>query len=105
MKLHEDVIVSRQSIRATAQNFGNRGIYIPEVFIEKDYWVTVALKLIFNGPAGKYCVFKGGTALSKCFNLIDRFSEDIDLVLLQDDFATANQQRNKLKAISNSGIW
>lgn len=102
MKLHLNEILFKQAIIATAQQFGSRGIFIPEVFIEKDYWVTVALSQIFKGPTGTFCVFKGGTSLSKCFSLIDRFSEDIDIVLLQDKNATANQQRNRLKAISNS---
>ncbi|MEZ4901783.1 MAG: nucleotidyl transferase AbiEii/AbiGii toxin family protein [Spirosomataceae bacterium] len=39
--------------------------------------------LFFNTPLAKIPFFKGGTALSKCFSMIDRFSEDIDLVVLR----------------------
>src|SRR5258708_2472653 len=50
--------------------------------VEKDFWVCWILKLLFAEPALKnQIVFKRGTSLSKVFGLIDRFSEDIDLVL------------------------
>jgi len=50
--------------------------------VEKDFWVCWILKHLFADPALKgQMVFKGGTSLSKVFGLIDRFSEDIDLVL------------------------
>ena len=42
--------------------------------IEKDWWVTLALKSLFNGSYAPHLVFKGGTSLSKCWNLINRFS-------------------------------
>ena len=50
-------------------------------FLEKDIWVTEILRLLFDeGLLGNYSTaFKGGTALSKCWNAIQRFSEDIDL--------------------------
>ena len=55
---------------------------ISEVIIEKDYWVTFILDYLFNENKWKeYFTFKGGTSLSKCFGLIERFSEDIDLIL------------------------
>ena len=49
--------------------------------IEKDWWVTLALNALFNGSYSSHLVFKGGTSLSKCWHIIDRFSEDIDLAL------------------------
>lgn len=50
--------------------------------VEKDFWVCWILKSLFAEPALKgQMVFKGGTSLSKVYGLIDRFSEDIDLVL------------------------
>lgn len=49
---------------------------------EKDFWVCWVLKQLFADPElGKRIVFKGGTTLSKVFGLIERFSEDIDLIL------------------------
>ncbi len=50
--------------------------------IEKDFWVCWMLQRIFSSPElGNNLVFKGGTSLSKVYHLIERFSEDIDLVL------------------------
>ena len=51
---------------------------ILEVYVEKDYWLYLILKEIFKNNENGY-VFKGGTSLSKCFRLINRFSEDIDI--------------------------
>lgn len=49
---------------------------------EKDFWLCWVLMQLFEEPTLKACLrFKGGTCLSKCFNLIQRFSEDIDLIL------------------------
>ena len=50
--------------------------------VEKDFWVCWALKKLFEHPSlAELLIFKGGTSLSKVYGLIDRFSEDIDLVL------------------------
>lgn len=50
--------------------------------VEKDFWVVLTLKKIFEDETlNKILMFKGGTSLSKVFNLIGRFSEDIDLIL------------------------
>ncbi|MCP9755303.1 nucleotidyl transferase AbiEii/AbiGii toxin family protein [Lacihabitans sp. CCS-44] len=95
MKLHENKTLYRQSIQYTADL-----LKIPAIYIEKDYWVSYALFTIFNNEIGKDTVFKGGTALSKCFNLIERFSEDIDLVVLRREGETNNQLTNKIKKIS-----
>ena len=49
---------------------------------EKDFWICWVLLNIFEHPQlAQVLRFKGGTSLSKCFNLIERFSEDIDLIL------------------------
>ena len=50
--------------------------------IEKDFWVVWVLGRIFSDARlNSILIFKGGTSLSKVFNLIGRFSEDIDLIL------------------------
>jgi len=52
------------------------------VNIEKDFWVCWLLKQLYSIPEFEdMFVFKGGTSLSKCFDLIHRFSEDIDLAV------------------------
>jgi predicted nucleotidyltransferase component of viral defense system len=49
--------------------------------IEKDWWVTAVLRAMFSLPYAEHISFKGGTSLSKCWHLIDRFSEDIDIAI------------------------
>lgn len=49
--------------------------------VEKDLWVTTFLQLVFTLPFADKLVFKGGTSLSKVWNVIERFSEDIDLAI------------------------
>lgn len=95
MRLHEDKRLFRQAVTATSQMLS-----IPEIFIEKDYWVTYALHTVFHDSIGEQTVFKGGTALSKCFGLIERFSEDIDLVVMHDEGETDNQLKKKIRKIS-----
>ncbi len=57
-------------------------IKLPEAMAEKDFWVCWTLGYLFHQcPWAKHIAFKGGTSLSKCFGLIERFSEDIDLIL------------------------
>ena len=95
MKLHDNKELFKDAIIATSQLKN-----IAEIYIEKDYWITLALYSIFSDEVGKTCIFKGGTALSKCNRLIDRFSEDIDIVLLKQGDESSNQLKNKLKKIT-----
>ena len=55
---------------------------INENIIEKDFWVSFILEHLFEKSVYKdHLIFKGGTSLSKCYNLIERFSEDVDLIV------------------------
>ncbi len=55
---------------------------LSKAIIEKDLWVCAVLDYLFKkSPWRDYLAFKGGTSLSKAYNLIERFSEDIDLIL------------------------
>lgn len=96
MKLHENTSLFEGAVRFTADQMG-----ILDIYVEKDYWVTKALSLIFSDGIGTEVVFKGGTALSKCYGLIERFSEDIDLVVLSREGETGNQLKKKLKEVSS----
>jgi len=59
--------------------------------IEKDFWVCWMLKTLFSLPtAGSHLTFKGGTSLSKCYNVIKRFSEDVD-VSIERTFLTSQE--------------
>lgn len=97
MTLHENPELFEQAVLATAQQFD-----IPEIYIEKDYWATLALKQIFESEIKDEVVFKGGTALSKCHHLIDRFSEDIDIVVLKNEGDSNNKLKEKLKKVTNA---
>ncbi len=77
MKLFEHPDFDQAVIRA-AEHFRSRGLR--ESIIEKDYFVTEALRII-EQAAGPCIIFKGGTSLSKGWNLIQRFSEDVDIFL------------------------
>lgn len=75
--------------------------------IEKDWWVTVVLHALFQCSCAPALIFKGGTSLSKGFNLIERFSEDIDLAIHRSFFGidkTSKSQREKLRKLSRSFI-
>lgn len=79
---------------------------LPDASIEKDWWVVQTLRLVFALDAGKNMVFKGGTSLSKAWNLIERFSEDVDLGLSWEFFGfpsdiSRTQVRTKLRKSSN----
>lgn len=51
----------------------------PSHLLEKDIWVVWALGALFASPYADSLVFKGGTSLSKAYNAIQRFSEDVDV--------------------------
>ena len=57
---------------------------LPPSSIEKDWWVTQVLKALHTLPYAEHIAFKGGTSLSKCWNLIARFSEDVDIALSRE---------------------
>lgn len=75
--------VQQEVINAAASKLG----LLPAV-LEKDVWVCYVLKILYAMPDRRPMVFKGGTSLSKVFNLINRFSEDIDVSIdFLEDYA------------------
>lgn len=63
------------------------------VIVEKDFWVCWMLKQLFSiDELNGMLVFKGGTSLSKCFNLINRFSEDIDIAVDFEKLGFVNEK-------------
>jgi hypothetical protein len=86
----------------TAEHFSERGLR--PAIIEKDYYVTEALRIIAD-TVGEKAIFKGGTSLSKGWNLIGRFSEDIDIFLDPNAFDPPLGKRaidRELKALRDS---
>lgn len=93
--LHNDSKLFFDTILATAEYFN-----ISPAFIEKDYWITNTLRrLSQNSHSGKV-VFKGGTSLSKAYNLIDRFSEDIDIAVIDSKSFNGNQLKTLIKKVA-----
>ncbi|MEN9548965.1 MAG: hypothetical protein RIR12_1556 [Bacteroidota bacterium] len=63
--------------------------------VEKDWWVSRTLEIIFQMPIAQHLVFKGGTSLSKAWKLINRFSEDIDLAIDKEFFLKSEKGWSK----------
>lgn len=81
---------------------------IVENAVEKDFWVSMVLRSIFSLPYSDALVFKGGTSLSKGWNMIERFSEDIDLAIDREFLGFGEElnksQRTKLRKESKKFI-
>jgi len=95
MNLHQNPEVFRDAITATAE-----ALQIRDVYVEKDYWVTLVLYRLAHSPYVEQAIFKGGTSLSKAYNLIERFSEDIDLAINAPEGMTNNQVMQLIRKIS-----
>ncbi|SGZ19450.1 nucleotidyl transferase AbiEii/AbiGii toxin family protein [Moritella viscosa] len=94
MLLHSDKAALQEAIRAAANHLA-----LPIEYVEKDYWVTYALKALSESTLSEDIVFKGGTSLSKAYSMISRFSEDVDIAVLTEGL-TKNQAGKKVKKAS-----
>lgn len=76
--------------------------------VEKDWWVVQTLRIIFEMDVAQHLVFKGGTSLSKAWNLIQRFSEDVDLAIDREFFGfkgvLSKNQRTNLRRASSAYV-
>jgi predicted nucleotidyltransferase component of viral defense system len=82
--LNEFLSFSEDRRRTVCEQAQDR-LALPPATIEKDFWVCWTLKKLFDLPEwGSHLTFKGGTLLSKAWALIERFSEDIDIVINRD---------------------
>lgn len=95
MKLHEDKTLFTQLINLSANKLNIK----PE-FIEKDYWLTRALQRMSKNLNAEKVVFKGGTSLSKAYRLTNRFSEDIDIAVIDADSFSGNQLKMLIKRLA-----
>ena len=94
MKLHHNIKLYSDTLRAVSQHLN-----IKLEFIEKDYWITLVLNRLAKSQYVDESVFKGGTSLSKGFNLIERFSEDVDIAIINDKGMTGNEIKNIIRTI------
>ncbi|MDR2131501.1 MAG: nucleotidyl transferase AbiEii/AbiGii toxin family protein [Odoribacteraceae bacterium] len=95
MTLHEDELLFTRLIHFSANNLNIK----PE-FIEKDYWITRALQRMAQNPNAARVVFKGGTSLSKAYRLTHRFSEDIDIAVIEANSFPGNQLKMLIKRLA-----
>ena len=94
MNLHQDLKLFSNTLRAASQHLG-----INLEFVEKDYWITWVLSRLANSKYVNDSVFKGGTSLSKGFDLIERFSEDVDIAIINNNEKTGNEIKNIIRTI------
>lgn len=101
MNLHSDKETFFDVITSASEEFG-----IPEEQVEKDYYVSHLLEYLVREVPN--LVFKGGTSLSKCYKVIKRFSEDIDIHFAVNAKPTEREKREFKhgieQAILNSGL-
>lgn len=95
--LHKDRERFPEAINLTEHQTG-----IMAQIIEKDYYVTMILRLLADRLS--YIVFKGGTSLSKCHKAIKRFSEDIDLRQILN-FHRAIERRSNMSSLILLKNW
>lgn len=93
--LHNDPKLFKDTVLATAEYF-----HISPAYIEKDYWITNTLRRLSQNPNANKVVFKGGTSLSKAYNLVDRFSEDIDIAVIDANSFNGNQLKTLIKKVA-----
>ena len=86
MNLHKDNIIFSDLLLNASLHLN-----IPVAFVEKDYWITLVLSRLAKSKYVDEAVFKGGTSLSKGYNLIERFSEDVDIAIINDKGKTGNE--------------
>ena len=94
MKLHNNIKFFTETIRAASEH-----LEIKEEFVEKDYWITLVLNQLSKSKYADITVFKGGTSLSKGFGLIDRFSEDVDLAIIDAETLSGNKIKEIIRAV------
>ncbi|GHV67369.1 hypothetical protein FACS1894199_12720 [Bacteroidia bacterium] len=82
---------NRTEIFATVSTLKN----LPPEAIEKDVWVTAVLRSLFALPYSNQISFKGGTSLSKCWNVIERFSDDVDVAINREYFGFTGETLSK----------
>lgn len=94
MKLHHDMKLFADTVRAASQYLN-----IIPVYIEKDYWITLVLSQLAKSKYAEHAVFKGGTSLSKGYELITRFSEDVDIAIIDSSIKSGNKIKTIIRAV------
>jgi len=101
LRQHPDDLAALVAQAATAGG-------LPASYVEKDFWVTEVLRAatvdrevgLPDGSTGRVSfLFKGGTSLSRVFGIVDRFSENVDLLAIFPGGAATNARHKVLKKV------
>jgi len=94
MKLHHNIKLFFGTLRTTSQYLD-----IKLEFVEKDYRITLILSRLAKSKYVDKSVFKGDTSLSKGYNIIEQFSEDVDIAIIKDNAETGNEIKTIIRNI------
>ncbi|MDE6555426.1 MAG: nucleotidyl transferase AbiEii/AbiGii toxin family protein [Duncaniella sp.] len=97
MNLHDNHKLFADAVLAASQYLD-----INPLFVEKDYWITRSLKLMANADPDGRAIFKGGTSLSKAHFIGSRFSEDIDVAIINAGLLNGNQRKTLIRRLAKS---
>lgn len=97
MNLHENKKLFADAVFATAEY-----LEINPVFVEKDYWITRSLQMLAQSDTDNRAIFKGGTSLSKAHFIGTRFSEDIDIAIVNASSLNGNQRKMLIRKLAKS---
>ena len=85
---------------AMLQQTETRHSGINQIAIEKDWWVTVTLKALFQTDCSESLIFKGGTSLSKGFNIIERFRKTLIWLLVIRSLVLRKRAKNQREKVA-----
>ena len=94
MNLHKEELIFRTFVQSASLHLN-----VPVLFVEKDYWITLVLSNLSKSKYAEESVFKGGTSLSKAYHLIERFSEDVDIAIINDKGKTGIEIKTIIRNI------
>jgi len=94
MNLHKDASVFKDMLLSASLH-----INIPVSFVEKEYWITLVVSRLAKSKYVDESVFKGGTSLSKGYNMIERFSEDVDIAIINNKGKSGNTIKTIIQTI------
>lgn len=97
MNLHNDTELFSQAIVMASRQLGIR-----REFVEKDYWICRSLQLLADSDREHHAVFKGGTSLTKAYGIGSRFSEDIDIAIVDAGSMSGNQLKTVIKETAHT---
>jgi len=97
MILHED----KKKFHSAIQMAGE-ALKIKPHFVEKDYWICRSLQQMVRSDTSHHAIFKGGTSLTKAYNIGARFSEDIDVAIADAHLMSGNQLKTTIRRTAHS---